>query len=276
MADRQTIALHTATTTDGTRIVYARSKAPQATTGRVALLHSLAMDHTFWNPVIAALPASVDVIAIDARGHGRSDKPQGPYTVELFADDLAQVFAHAGWTSAVVAGASMGGSVTLAFAARHPRLVDGLALIDTTACYGDAAIVAWEERGQKALDGGMSALTGFQEQRWFSDPFRQANPDLVAQSIAVFLKNDAVPYMETCRMLGTCDTRDALPAFDFPVAIVVGEEDYATPIAMAEAMHTAIPGATLNIIDNARHYTPIEVPEIIAGTIVEVLDRARG
>jgi 3-oxoadipate enol-lactonase len=233
------------------------------------------MDHTFWNPVIDALPATIDVIAIDARGHGRSDKPQGPYNVELFADDLAAVFAHAQWPSAVLAGASMGGSVALSFAARHASLVDGLALIDTTACYGENAIVAWEERGQKALDGGMVALTGFQEQRWFSDAFREANPDTVAESIAVFLQNDPQPYMETCRMLGSCDTRDALPDFDFPVAIVVGEEDYATPVAMAQEMHTAIPGATLQVIDNVRHYTPVEVPDLIANAILGVVNRSQ-
>jgi len=275
MSTRPALTLKTATTTDGTHIVYARCAASQPTKGRLALLHSLAMDHTFWTPVIDALPANIDVIAIDARGHGRSDKPQGPYSVELFADDLCAVFAHAGWSSAVLAGASMGGSISLSFAARHAALVEGLALIDTTACYGEDAIVAWKERGQKALDGGMAALTGFQEQRWFSDAFRQANPNAVAESIAVFLQNDPLPYMETCRMLGTCDTRNALPAFDFPVAIVVGEEDYATPVSMAQAMHTAIPGATLQIIDKARHYTPIEVPDIIASAINEVLSRAQ-
>jgi 3-oxoadipate enol-lactonase len=274
MSNRQAMSLHTATGSDGTRIVYARRESALTTRRRLALLHSLAMDHTFWNAVIADLPENIDVIAIDARGHGGSDKPHGPYSVELFADDLAHVLADAGWSSAVLAGASMGGSVALAFAARHPRRVDALALIDTTACYGDGAIVAWEERGQKALQSGMSALTGFQEQRWFSDAFRATNPQVVAESIAVFLKNDPLAYLETCRMLGHCDMRRALPAFAFPVAVVVGEEDYATPIAMAEAMQAAIPGATLNIINQARHYTPIEVPGIIADTINEILARA--
>jgi 3-oxoadipate enol-lactonase len=274
MTERHATTLHSATVTDGTNIVYARSTANQPVVGRIALLHSLAMDHTFWNPVIAALPTNVDLIAIDARGHGRSDKPHGPYTVELFADDLAEVCAHAGWSSAVMAGASMGGSVTLAFAARHPQMVDGLALIDTTACYGDGAIIAWQERGQKALDGGMSALTEFQEQRWFSDAFRQASPELVSESVAVFLNNDPAPYMETCRMLGNCDTRAALPTFNFPVAIVVGEEDYATPVAMAEAMHAAIAGSTLDILAKVRHYTPVEAPKDIARAIETVLQRA--
>ena len=275
MAERRAITLNTATMTDGTGIVYARSAPSQPASGRVALLHSLAMDHTFWNPVVAGLPATLDVIAIDARGHGGSGKRQGPYTVELFADDLAEVFAHAKWNSAVLAGASMGGCVSLAFAARHPRMVDGLALIDTTACYGDNAIVAWEEHGQKALDGGMSALTGFQEQRWFSDAFRHDSANLVRELIDVFLRNEPAAYMETCRMLGRCDTREALAAFDFPAAIVVGEEDYATPVVMAEAMHAAIPGATLDILAKVRHYTPVEVPDTIANTIESVLARAK-
>ena len=74
-------------------------------------------------------------------------------------------------------------------------------------------------------------------------------------------------------MLGACDMRSALPSFRFPVAIMVGEEDYATPVAMAEQMHGAIPGSTLKVIVSARHFTPLEVPEVIAGELATVLER---
>lgn len=259
-----------ATTNDGSQIAYMHRAGRGA---RVALLHSLAMDHSFWNSVTASLPEDFAIIAIDARGHGQSDKPAGPYSVDLFADDLASVFADADWASGTVVGASMGGSVSLAFGARHPQRVDGLVLIDTTACYGDGAIVAWEERGQKAVAGGMKALAGFQAERWFSDSFRETNPTIVKESLDVFFRNDPTPYLETCRMLGHCDLRNALPGFEFPVAIVVGEEDYATPVEMAEAMHAAIPDTTLNVIDTARHYTPLEVPQLIADEITQVVAR---
>ena len=58
------------------------------------------------------------VVTFDCRGHGASDKPAGPYTVEQFADDIADMLDQLGWDKALVAGASMGGMVALAFAAR--------------------------------------------------------------------------------------------------------------------------------------------------------------
>ncbi|MHA6324001.1 alpha/beta fold hydrolase [Roseivivax sp. CAU 1753] len=254
---------HFAKATDGIKLRYVIWKGASAK-HRVALVHSLAMRAEFWEATAKALGDDWEVLALDCRGHGASDKPAGPYSVALFADDLAAVLDDAGWDRAVIGGASMGGCVALAFAAQHADRVRGLGLIDTTAWYGDSAEGDWETRGQKARSDGMAALTDFQKTRWFSDDFRAANPGIVDAAVAVFMANDTAAYLETCRMLGRCDMRSALPGFTFPVAIAVGEEDYATPIPMAEAMAAAIPGATLQVLDGVRHFTPLEVPEKIA------------
>jgi len=241
---------------------------------RIALVHSLAMNADFWAAVADALPADCAVLALDCRGHGASDKPAGPYRVELFADDLAAVLDAEGWEKATIAGASMGGCVALAFAAAHSQRVSGLGLIDTTAYYGPDAPATWEGRAAKAIEGGMAALIDFQKTRWFSDVFRKSHPEVVDAAIAVFLKNDVASYAESCRMLGHCDQRTALPGFTFPTGIVVGEEDYATPVTMAEAMQAAIPGAQLTVLQGVRHFTPLEVPHKIASLIARLLDRA--
>jgi 3-oxoadipate enol-lactonase len=74
---------------DGASLFYVRSEG--SATARVVLVHSLAMDHAFCRPVIEALAGAASVIALDCRGHGASDKPRGPYTVELFSDDVIAV-----------------------------------------------------------------------------------------------------------------------------------------------------------------------------------------
>jgi 3-oxoadipate enol-lactonase len=249
-------------TDDGCRIAY--SLARGGGRHRLALLHSLAMDRSFWSAVTGRLAAEADILLIDCRGHGRSDKPAGPYRVERFADDLASVFDHLAWPGAVVAGASMGGCVALAFAARHPARVDGLGLIDTTAWYGADAPAAWEARGRKAVENGLASLVDFQKTRWVSARFLEQEPEVVDHLVEIFLANDVPAYQETCRMLGQADLRPALAGFRFPVRIMVGEEDYATPPSMAEAMRDAIPGASLRIFEGARHLTPVEVPDLVA------------
>jgi 3-oxoadipate enol-lactonase len=260
-----TIDLDTARAPDGAQIAYRLSGAHPSR--RVALIHSLAMDHSFWNPVTDILSNDAAVLTIDCRGHGASDTPPGPYTVEQFAGDLAAVMDQVGWSSAVVAGCSMGGCVSLAFTAAYPDRVIGLGLFDTTAWYGPEAPQQWGERAERALAEGLEGLTEFQVTRWFGDRFRAERPDIVRQTVAVFLANDVTGYAESCRMLGACDLRASLPNIRVPTRIAVGEEDYATPIAMAEALHQGIEGSTLTIIEGARHLTPLETPERIADEI---------
>ena len=231
---------------------------------KLVLVHSLAMVAEFWQATADALGVGFDVLAVDCRGHGASEKPKGPYSVEQFAGDLAAVLDHADWDTVVVGGASMGGCVALTFAALHPERVAGLALIDTTAWYGETAIADWEERGQKAVTCGMAGMTEFQKTRWFSDGFRAQNDAIVEQAIKVFVANDPAAYLETCRMLGRCNQSTALGNIAVPCEIIVGEEDYATPVAMARTMHEAIPGSNLTVIPKARHFTPLEVPDVIA------------
>jgi len=254
---------------DGTRISYRLVRGNGQ--GRVVLVHSLAMDKTFWQPTVSALDGFADALIFDCRGHGASDKPAALYSVELFADDVADLMDHAGWRSAVVAGASMGGCVALAFAANYPERVEALGLFDTTAWYGENAPKAWAERADKALAEGMAALVGFQKTRWFSDGFREANPDVVERAIGVFLENELPAYAATCAMLGNADLRAALPRFDFPCRVAVGTEDYATPPEMARYMADNIPGASLFILEGVRHFTPLEIPSIIAGHLKELV-----
>ena len=69
--------------------------------------------------------------------------------------------------------------------------------------------------------------------------------------------------------------RAHLPAFRMPVAIVVGEEDYATPVEMARRLHDAIPQSTLTVLPRGRHLTPIEHPDAITSELRALLERAR-
>jgi 3-oxoadipate enol-lactonase len=256
---------------DGTQLVYeVRGRVTDALP--VVLIHSLGMDHRFWNAVTPALTESTAVLVYDCRGHGGSDKPGGPYRVEQFADDLADLLDHVGWRAAVVAGASMGGCITLAFAAAFPARAAALGLFDTTAWYD--APDKWEERATTAEAKGLEALIEFQTTRWFTDAFRASRKDVLDQGVAVFLANSPQAYAETCRMLGACNLTAALPRLKMPVRIAVGDEDYATPVAMSQTLNRGIEGSTMTVIRNARHLTPLECPERIVAELRALLEMA--
>ena len=257
---------------EGTRIAYHLHDRGEDSK-RVVLVHSLAMDRGFWFSMAERLSRDASVLIYDCRGHGRSVKPAGPYSVELFARDLADLMDHVGWSSAVVAGASMGGCVSLAFASDFPKRVQALGLFDTTAWYGPEAPAQWAERADRALVNGLKDLVEFQITRWFGERFRAEHPEVVKECVEVFLANDLPAYAETCRMLGACDLRSRLGGISVPARIVVGDEDYATPVKMAQTLHAGIAGSSLTVIEQARHLTPLEVPERIHSELELLLKR---
>jgi 3-oxoadipate enol-lactonase len=196
-------------------------------------------------------------------------------TPELFAADLAHLLDHVNWPRVTLAGCSMGGCVAQAFAGVYPDRVRALALIDTTAWYGPAAPKEWRERAATAATKGFQALSAFQATRWVSDAFREAHPQLVRANLDVFLANDIDCYTATCEMLGDADLRHYQSSLRMPTSVVVGEEDYATPVAMSEQIQQALPDATLSVLPNVRHLTPIECPAAIAEKILALIERAR-
>ncbi|MBL0918572.1 MAG: alpha/beta fold hydrolase [Hydrogenophaga sp.] len=259
---------------DGVSIAYHARMAPA---GRpvLALVHSLGMDHSFWNAVDARVGDRASLVAIDARGHGRSGASETPATAARMAQDLREVIEHLGLERVVVGGASMGGCIALQFAIDHPECTTGLALIDTTAWYGPAALSEWEARAQKAMSQGLASLTDFQVTRWFSDGFREREPAAVQHWVNVFLRNDLQGYVAACRLLGAFDARAQLAAIRVPTLVQVGEEDYAAPVAMSRDLHAAIAGSRLDVIAGARHLTPLEVPDRVSDALLDLCAQVR-
>ena len=261
----------TFTTSDGCAIAFTLLAAPKASAARIVMIHSLALDRSIWDDVAARLENEAAILTYDCRGHGRSERLAGVFTAELFARDLAELLDRVGWPSATVAGCSMGGCVALAFAGLYPGRANRLGLIDTTAAYDAVAATQFRDRAAAARAKGMARLVESQDTRWFSDQFRASQPELVKRAADVFLANDVECYAASCALLADADLRPYLRSFRMPVAIVVGEEDYATPVAMARHLHEAIPQSTLTILPRARHLTPIECPEVIASELLALL-----
>jgi 3-oxoadipate enol-lactonase len=260
---------------DGISIAYtlhaAEARGEPGARRRIVLIHSLALDRSFWDGVVPLLTAHADVLTYDCRGHGKSSRVKMKYTPELFAGDLACLLDHVSWPRAVIAGCSMGGCVAQAFAGVLPERVEGLAIIDSTAWYGPSAPQDWRERAATAATKGLAALSAFQATRWVSDAFLKAHPDVISAHMDVFLANDVECYRATCEMLGDADLRQYQPALRMPTSVIVGEQDYATPVAMSEQIKQAVPQAALSVLANVRHLTPIECPDVIADKILTLV-----
>lgn len=240
---------------------------PQTGKPRLALVHSLALDSSIWDNTVRALGGDLEILAYDCRGHGQSEKRAGKYSAQLFADDLGAVMDACGWQSAFVAGCSMGGCVALAFGAAYPHRAQGLALVDTSAWWGRTARQDWQARADGAAKDGLGPMVPVQMSRWFSDAYREKHPDVIQAVTRVFLASDIECYRSSCAMLGETDLRDAARSLRQTVAVIVGEDDQATPLHMSQTLHELIPHSTLTVIPKGRHLTPIECPAEVAGAI---------
>lgn len=260
-------------TSDDCTIAFTRHAARSAAAPRIALIHPLGLKGSIWDRVIDVLAGRLEILTYDCRGHGDSERKSASFTTDLFAQDLADLLDHVGWDSAVVAGCSLGGCVAQAFAAKYSTRVSALGLIDTTAWYGPDAAARWRERALTVRTDGLAKMIEFQVARWFSDEFRAAHPDMVSAVSAIFLANDVECYHASCIMLGDTDLRPLLSSLRIPTAVIVGEGDYATPVAMSRQIHESITGATLRVLPRVRHLTPIEGPVDIAVQLLELVAR---
>lgn len=94
-------------------------------------MHGWCCDHSFFAPQFEHFAREgYHVVAVDLRGHGQSDKPHKPYTMQLFADDLAFLCNALRLEKPVVVGHSMGGVVAFAFAVAYPDLPSAIVTID--------------------------------------------------------------------------------------------------------------------------------------------------
>jgi 3-oxoadipate enol-lactonase len=262
-------------TSDGCAIAYALRGTPDPKTPRLVLIHSLALDASIWDNVAAELAEDAQILTYDCRGHGHSGKPHMSFSMDLFARDLAELLDHVGWQAAVVAGCSMGGCVAQAFGGLYPSRASALGLIDTIAWYGEDAPKTWRERAANGRSKGLTGMVDFQITRWFGDQFRSARKESVEALVRVFLANDLNSYASTCELLGDADLRPYLKSLRMPVAIVVGEDDYATPVAASRQLHEAIPQSTLTIIPGGRHLTPVERPHEIASRLRALFEQVK-
>jgi pimeloyl-ACP methyl ester carboxylesterase len=99
----------------------------------IVLLHGLGLDHSIWKEVVNAYSNQAKFIVPDLRGHGNSQTGDGDGTIEQFADDVLALIDLLGFEKVSLAGHSMGGYISLAFAEKHPERVGNLVMVTSNA-----------------------------------------------------------------------------------------------------------------------------------------------
>lgn len=106
----------------------------------VLLIHGLGSSTQDWEKQVPAFEDSHTVICVDLRGHGRSENPPGPYSIEIFADDVAGLLDHLDIGPVAVVGISLGGMVGFQLAADRPDLVGRVMAINAVPAFDVSSI----------------------------------------------------------------------------------------------------------------------------------------
>jgi 3-oxoadipate enol-lactonase len=204
-----------------------------------------------WDAQVPAFGGPFRMLRYDQLGHGRSDVPPGPYTVELLARELLALLDDLGVERFSFCGLSLGGAVGMWLGANAGDRLDRLVLAGTSAYF--APPERWIERAQTVRTEGMAPLADATMGRWFTPAFTGA--PLFRQT---FLAVPAEGYAACCEAIRDWDFRAELGSVAAPTLVLVGSEDPATPPDQAQLIGDGIPGSHLEVIPDAAHLLNVE------------------
>ncbi|WP_158735890.1 alpha/beta fold hydrolase [Alteribacillus sp. YIM 98480] len=226
----------------------------------IILMHSLGTDHRMWRYQTEEIKQYTNkVVLLDARGHGASTANTG-ITANDWAEDIKNLCDVLNMKKVILCGVSMGGIQALAFSVYYPDYVKGLILADTF------AKITPNEVGNKInLTAGKAKEEGIKK---YANTY--LDQTLSESSSAVEIRHelyDAIANMnvENYRLSAeacfSADFEEELKEIDIPSLILIGEEDYKTPIEFATILRDELPNAMLLTIPNAKHLSNIDCPD---------------
>lgn len=233
----------------------------------VLLVHGVGGDSSHWTAIAEQLHTRFDMIAMDVRGHGKSDLITGAVNARDLARDAIQVLDEAGIARCRVVGFSLGGAVALALALDFPERVEKLAVIGTVCGRTPEEKAKALERVEFLRRHGRAAMAEANRERWFTDEFRKAHPDIVDRRVAQVVACDPASYLHAFRVFCTEDFADRLDGIHVATLIITGEHDTAATARMARLMGERIRDSQVHVLPRLRHSVLIEAAEPVGALL---------
>jgi 3-oxoadipate enol-lactonase len=252
---------------NGTTLHYRLTGAPDGLP--LILVNSLGTSLHIWDDVLALLGLRYRVLCYDKRGHGLSDAPPGPYSLDDHVADLLGLAKSRGFKRYSICGISIGGMIAMRVAAQHPDKVRRLVLCDTAPRIGTAQM--WNDRIEEVRQGGMAAIADTVLGRWVSPGYRELRAADFAGWRNMLERCPAEGYVASCASVRDTDLAADIGRISAPTRVIAGENDLATPPDAVRQLASAIAGAEFRLIRGAGHVPSIEQPERLCELICEHL-----
>jgi len=237
--------------------------------------NSLSSNITAWDELVALFAPHFRFLRYDQRGHGGSDVPSVPFSMDTLADDLVALLAHFDIRNAILVGVSMGAATVLRCAVKEPSRCVGVVACDGMWCSASGTAAVWEERFAVVREQGMRGLVEPTVARWFQPDFFSRKPEVVEKVKGMIAETSPEGYIECATALQHYDFRADYHGFPVPVLYVVGAQDGDLPMLMRE-MHEGTPGSRYAVIEECGHLPTVEQPEILHRVMDEFIRQIGG
>lgn len=237
----------------------------------LVLSNSLGTSLEMWNPQIEALTQRYQLLRYDTRGHGLSDAPEGPYSLDLLVGDVTGLMDALGIDQASYMGLSMGGMTGLGLALEHSDRITRMICADGRADAPEPFRAMWDGRIAAVEEQGLEGIVEGTLATWLTEAWRTENPDALAQIRAMVLGNSPQGYIACCRALKELDYLKRLGGVSIPILYVGGSEDMGAAPDVMRAMAAATPGGEFIEVPDAAHIANINQPAAFNAAISEFL-----
>lgn len=250
--------------------LYYEASGPENGHAPLLLLHGLGSSTRDWRAQVDFFSETRRVVALDLRGHGRSGKPPGPYSIPLFAGDVADLVRRLDLAPLHVAGLSMGGMVALQLALDAPGLVKSLIVVNSGVDYRvrtprqQRLLWRWRLALRLLPMRRVGQLLG---RRLFPD-----RPDLQQKMADRWAENDPRAYRAAFEAIMDWSVRERLPQIAAPTLLVAADDDY-LPLSTYRTYASRLSCAELAVLEGTRHAAPVAQPARFNARLRAFLER---
>ncbi|MBP7564427.1 MAG: alpha/beta fold hydrolase [Burkholderiaceae bacterium] len=239
----------------------------------LVFLHGLGWTHGLWRHQRTRYGQRWRMIAGDNRGHGQSDTPPGPYTLEGMARDWLAALDTMGIDRFVLVGFSQGSRVAQLMATMAPERLHALVVIGagcrSNATGSEVMARRIEAMRTSPLEGAKAAMASI-----FSPAFMEREAAFMAHFLAERAQQPVEPLIASMQALQPAgDLRAALARVTCPVLVIVGDADRLCPVDAARELADALPHAEFHVVPDAGHMVTIEQPDAIDALLDAFLDK---
>ncbi|MBJ3775630.1 alpha/beta fold hydrolase [Acuticoccus mangrovi] len=235
----------------------------------IVFIHGLGWDRRLWAGEAERLAGRYLTVTGDSRGHGLSDKPEGPYSIDMLAADWIGVIDALGLADICLVGFSQGGMIAQTIMRDRPELVSALMLVSTSPASAASTRENMEKRlAAEAVDGARAAAE-IAAASIFSPAWRERHPDTLEAFLEWRVTADQAALASATRALYDFDVTGTLPAVAVPTLVVAGVDDVLTKPAGMQKIAELVPGAEYLEVADSGHMIPIEQPAAFS----ELIDR---